>query len=307
MTLQQLEYVIALNKTRSFSKAAEECFVTQPTLSVQVNKLEDEAGIKIFDRSKKPMELTSQGIQFIDKAKKIVELANTLKSDVNTEKNDIKGKFRIGIIPTMAPYILPLLLHGFSNKYPDTKLVIEEMQSNFLIDYIKNDKLDIGILATPTNEKLIKEIPVFNESFLLYLPKDHELLNKTEVDPDDLDNEKLLTLSEGHCFRNQSLSICNVDLKKIDKKISYESGSLETLINLVDRGLGYSLIPELAVKSDLKRIRKFKKPAPTREVSIIVKNTFTKDALIEVIKDKISYSLPEQLLSKKAYKRIEWR
>jgi LysR family hydrogen peroxide-inducible transcriptional activator len=306
MTLQQLEYVVALNKHRNFVKAAEACFVTQPTLSFQINKLEEEADIKIFDRSKKPLRPTTSGELFIKKAQEIVELSKNLKNEINTQKDNIEGEFRIGIIPTMAPYILPILIQGFEQKYPKTRLVIEELKSHYIIEFLKQERIDIGIMATPTHEGNLIEIPVFNEPFVLYLPQGHSLLKEQKVDANKLEKEGLLTLAEGHCLRNQSLNICKIKDSELVKNIKYESSSIETLMNLVDRGLGYTLIPELAIKGNNPRIRKFFEPVPSREVSLVVKNTFNSDAILEILRTKISYSLPPSFISNKSYRRIEW-
>lgn len=306
MTLQQLEYVVALNKHRNFVKAAESCFVTQPTLSFQLSKLEEEANILIFDRSKKPLKPTKAGEFFISKAEKIINLSNSLKAEINEQKSIIEREFKIGIIPTMAPYILPILIQNFEQKYPKTRLVIEELKSHYIIDFIKQEKIDVGIMATPTNETTLREIAVFNEPFVLYLPQGHDFLKSHKVYEYQLSRDSFLTLAEGHCLRNQSLNICNIKDSDLVKNIKYESSSIETLMNLVDRGLGYTLIPELAVKNNNPRIRKFYDPVPSREVSLVVKDTFNYDLFLNILKDKISFSLPPSFISNKSTKTIKW-
>lgn len=309
MTIQQLEYIIALDNYRHFVTAAKKCFVSQPNLTMQVKKLESEIGIEIFDRESKPLKPTLAGEQIITKARQILAEVNHLKEFVSQEKESIKGTFIIGIIPTVAPYLAPMFLGAFNKLYPNTKLIVKELKTQEIIDSIKNNTIDIGLLVTPLNEIGVREIPVYYESFLFY----HQDVDafKTEIDTKKLDRSKLLLLNEGHCFREQALAICDFAEFDIDKQgFLYQSGSIEALINLVDKGLGYTLVPELAVlnRNDLKgKLKRFKGKQPTREVSFVVHNSFTKEKLLDILHQTIKENLPETIETKNRGVRVVWR
>ena len=215
MTLQQLEYVIALDKYRHFVKAAEHCFVSQPNLTMQVRKLEEEIGIIIFDRETKPLKPTKAGEQFIIKSREILSDVNDLKEFVSGEKDIIKGEYTIAVIPTLAASILPLFLNEILLENQDLSLNIIEMQTDDIIEELKNGKIDLGLLATPLGEKSIREIPIFNEPFMIYFNKDHELAKRKKIYAKNLKVDNLLLLDEGHCFREQTLALC--DLKRRSK------------------------------------------------------------------------------------------
>lgn len=310
MTLQQIEYIISLDNHKNFVKAAKQCLVTQPTLTMQIQKLENEIGFRIFDRNSKPVKPTKLGEQFISKARIIHREVNELKAMVEDDLNTLKGEFRLGIIPTLAPYLLPLFLPHFSEKYSETHLVIEELQSEDIIQKLKIGLLDIAILATPVFEKQLREIPVFVEPFLAYLEPENPLLNKKLIDSNDLDLEKILLLSEGHCFRNQTLNICKQKKTNGFQKFTYSSGSIETIKALVDKGLGYTLIPELSILPEgqnNKNIKRFNKPEPVREVSLLVHSGFTKELLLENIRKSITENLPENFSKNERFVRVKWR
>jgi len=309
MTLQQLEYIVALDTHRHFVNAAESCFVTQPTLTLQIKKLENEMGTLIFDRSKHPIEPTETGRQIINRARQILREVNGLKDYVNTEKDNLSGTFRVGVIPTIAPYLMPRFLKDFSDKNPDINLKIREMESEQIIHDIKHDLLDIGIMATPLDESNIREVPLYNEPFLLYIAEQHSLFTKTNITPEELPQQGLWLLTQGHCLRNQVLSLCNQKNNSKLENISYESGSIETLRNLVKNHMGYTLVPELSVfeeKND-DRIKRFAEPEPTREVSLVVHKGFTKEAVIENLRDSILKKIPESFVKAKKFHRIKWR
>lgn len=310
MTIQQLEYVVALDNERNFVRAAQRTFVTQPTLTMQLRKLEDETGFQIFNRSKKPISPTILGVRFIEKARQIIREINELKAMVSHETESVQGKFRIGIIPTMAPYLLPRFLPGFIQEHPETKLGIEEIQSETVISGLKNDLIDVGIMATPVYEKQLREIPLFNEPFLALFPGGDAHLSETLIDPDDLLTDQLLLLSEGHCFRNQTLNICKTDEEKHPRSFDYHSGSIETLKELVMKGIGYTLVPELSVTNEMdsnKNLRRFKTPVPSREVSLVVHRSFSKERFIEVLRDSILKNIPAHFSKNKGFFRVKWR
>lgn len=309
MTLQQLEYIVALDKHRHYVSAAESCFVSQPNLTMQVKKLEEEIGLKIFNRFKKPLQPTPAGEQIILKARQIIREIQQMKEFVNKQTESIAGKFQMAIIPTLAPYLIPLFLPEFISRYPDTHLSIQELQTDKIIEGINKGSIDIGVLVTPLDENSIREVPMFNEPFLLYLPEKHPYIKVKDIKPIDIDPESVLVLEEGHCFREQALQLCKSENLMNSSGFEYQSGSIEALKGLVKKGLGYTLVPELSVLKvmDDKHIRRFKKPEPIREVSIVVHNTFTKEKLIEAMHDTILESIPDSFKKINRYIRVRWR
>lgn len=309
MTLQQLEYVVALNNYRHFVNAADKCFVTQPTLTMQIKKLEDEIGMQLFDRSKTPLQPTKAGINFIEKAKSIIREVNELKEMVSSEKETIEGEFTLAIIPTIAPYLLPNFLNNFTKTYPKTILKIKEMQSHEIVAQLKNDELDLGILATPLLENSIREVPVYYEPFVLFLPRNHKLLNKEFVQGEEIRTEELLLLSEGHCFREQALEVCSYSGYQNQSAFRYESGSIETIKQMVSKGIGITLIPKLAILNDTdqKFSRPFVAPEPSREISIVTHKSFVKEKLIDIIHESMKASVPESMNKAQRRIRVVWR
>ncbi len=317
MTLQQLEYVVALDSYRHFVTAASKCFVTQPTLTMQVKKLEDEIGILLFNRKKTPLEPTKMGEKVILKARQILREANQLKEMVNQETDPglLEGTFRIGVIPTIAPYLLPGFLNKFLENHPRVSLTIEEMKSSDIIEKLKSDQLDLGLLVTPLEESQLREIPLYYEPFLVFASKAHQLLKEKKITPEHVQNAKgLLLLNQGHCFRNQVLNICDSNSSKSSENtsgLSYESGSIETIKNLIsaDAGEKFSLVPELAINSDVEAayFRKFTQPEPVREVSIVVHNSFTKEILIEQLRNEILNKVPKTFQTGKRFIKVKWR
>ncbi len=309
MTIQQLEYVVALNNYRHFVTAAEKCFITQPTLTMQIKKLEEEIGIQLFDRTKSPLTPTNAGINFIEKAKSIIREVNHLKEMVSDEKESTEGEFTLAVIPTIAPYLLPLFLNNFTSKNPKTFLNIKELQTHEIVKQLNNGELDLGILATPLLEPSIKEIPVYYEPFVLYVNKDHTLLNNGLIKGSDIKTEELLLLSEGHCFREQALEVCNYTGNKNHTGFHYESGSIETIKQMVDKGIGITLIPELAILNDkdLRYSKRFTNPEPKREISIVTHKSFAKERLIDIIHEAIKTAVPERMNKKERSIRVKWR
>ncbi len=310
MTLQQLEYIVALDTHRNFVRAADHCLVTQPTLTMQVHKLEEEIGFRLFDRTKKPLQPTSLGNHFIERSRRILREVNDLKAMVSDELESVEGEYRLGIIPTLAPYLLPLFLAGFTEKYPGIRLRIEEMQSEVIIDRLKSDRLDFAILATPLNEPFLREIPLFNEPFLVYLPEGHQLLDEERIQAESLSGKSLLLLEEGHCFRDQALNVCALKDEDDHLPFEYQSGSIETLMRLVDKNIGYTLVPELAVGEFYRknpRIMRFTEPEPTREISLVCTSTFSREKLLELLRSSIQQSVPGSFKRASHYIRVKWR
>ena len=297
MNLQQLEYVIAVDKYRHFAKAAESCFVTQPTLSMMIQKLEEEFELKIFDRAKKPVEPTKEGMEIITRAKELLARASSLKAFATELKGEIAGELHLGIIPTLAPYLLPLFLKSFAEKNPDLKVFIKEMVTNEIIEKLKTGELDIGLLATPLSEASISEHPVFYEEFYAYSSVISTSNKKKLLLPVEIDLNQLWLLEEGHCMRNQVFNLC--ELKKQDiksDKLHYEAGSIETLINLVDNSSGITIVPYLATlllkSSQQKNLQQFADPKPVREISLVTIKDFPRKKLLENLGNSIIEVVP---------------
>ena len=308
MTIQQLEYIVALDNHRHFVTAANSLYVTQPTLTMQVKKLEEEIGMKLFDRDRKPMKPTPAGEQIILMARNVLREMEQMKTFVSGETESLEGNFTIGIIPTLAPYLLPLFLPKFLKENTGTRLKIQELRTEEILLRLTKGTVDIGLLVTPLDNKVIREIPLFYEPFLLYLPEGHALADVKKLTADHVEPDDMLFLEEGHCFREQALNICYRREKKRQQNFEYASGSIETLKKLVRQGLGYTLVPELSVVAELdeKNIRRFVSPEPVREVSMVVHHTFTKEALIEKFHDSILEVLPARFKKFKRFMRVKW-
>ncbi|WP_405369259.1 LysR substrate-binding domain-containing protein [Nonlabens sp. Asnod2-A12] len=307
MTLQQLEYVVALDTYRHFVTAADKCFVTQPTITIQVKKLEDEIGFSIFDKRKSPFQPTELGVMFIQKSKVILREVGDLKNMVTTELNNIDGVYRMGIIPTISPYLIPLISGSFSDKYPNAVLKIKEMQSDDIIAALQKKEIDLGILVTPLNEPSIREIKMYNEPFVFYGQNSDKLKNKSSITAGEIESIKNVWLLEnGHCFRNQVLNICNNTDN--NKSIKFQSGSIEALKKMVDNYGGYTLVPEMAISpKDAGCSIPFVEPKPIREVSMVTHHSFSKDILIEALRDEILEKIPADFIKNKNFMKINWR
>lgn len=310
MTIQQLEYIIAVDKHRHFGHAAESCFVTQPTLSAQVNKLEKELGVILFDRSKMPVIPTEIGSTIIEQAKKVTSHSKGIFELVSQLKGDVSGVIKIGIIPTLAPYLLHRFIRVFLEKYPNVQLQVEDLITEEILKRLKNDEIDLGIIVTPLEEPGFLEKPMFYEKFYAYLSKDHPLLKKERLDINDLENADMWVLQQGHCFRDQVLNLCN-KTKFHRMNFHYESGSLEGLKNMVNKYQGITLLPELATfdltEEEKLRLRRFDKEEPTREVSIILTRSFLKKKLVELLYNEITASIPQPMTSKAHGKIVRFK
>jgi len=312
LTLVQLEYIVALDNYRHFAVAAEKCFVTQPTLSIQIQKLEDTLSVIIFDRSKHPVEPTEIGLKIIDQARLILSESKKIGALIDDEKHEIRGEIKIGVLPTLAPYLIPLFVSPFVEKYPLTSLQVSEFTTDTLISNIKNDQVDVGLLISPIQDPELVEYSLFYEPFFVYVSHRHPLYKNQTIDPEGLQTDGLWLLNEGHCFRNQTLNICHTDLKKqSNNRVLYESGSLEALKKMVDKRGGFTLLPELFMldmsKDDKSKVRSFKDPVPTREVSMVVKKSFMKKNLLEALHKEILNCLPPILATRKSTNVIKFR
>lgn len=312
MTISQLRYIIALDTHQSFSKASKACYVTQPTLSMQIHKLEEEIGITLFDRSKQPVKPTELGKQVIAQARVIIQEANRLNQLISDRTEEIKGELKIGIIPTVAPYLLPRFIKSFTEDHPTIHLVAKELKTEDIIEALRKETIDAGILVTPLHERGIIEEPLFYEAFTVYASTRHPISQKETIHPADLDPGDIWLLNEGHCFRDQTINLCAHGQDHATRQnFEFESGSLETLKNLVDQEYGYTLMPEMALQKvrNSKRavIRHFAEPAPLREVSMVVNRTFLKKKLIKALERTIKKSVPRHMLQKDRGMIVEYK
>ncbi|GAB5557245.1 MAG: LysR substrate-binding domain-containing protein [Schleiferiaceae bacterium] len=302
MTITQLQYIVAVDNYRHFAKAAEACHVTQPTLSMQIHKLEEELGVLLFDRSKQPVKPTDLGQKIIEQARTIINESEKVFQLTQEATGHFEGTFKLGIIPTISPFLLPRFAKKISAKMPDVEIVIEELQTEQIIEKLRKDQLDAGILATPLDEQSIVERPVYYEPFTAYVPQGHRLANEEFILNSELSPDDMLLLNEGHCFRNSVLNLCGKPGVTAHSNIQFESGQFDTLIKLADNGFGMTLIPYLAAL-DLEgehrgHVKPIADPKPTREISLVYSRTQLKINLIETLANIIQSSIPEKLLEK---------
>ena len=300
ITLTQLEYIVAIDEYRHFATAAEKCFVTQPTLSMQIKKLEDELGVIIFDRSRQPVVPTDLGAKLIEQARMTLSATQRIKEIIQEEQQEVEGTLKIGIIPTLAPYLLPVFIGPYIRKYPAVKVEVEELVSEEIIRRLKRDMLDVGLFVTPYHDEKIVERPVFYEEMLVYAHPDSELLKKKEVGHEDIVTSDIWMLGNGHCFRNQVVNLCEMSASQHKNlPFEFESNSLETLMRIVDVEGGFTLIPELALQymspEKKKQVRSIANTKPLREVSVIYSRHFTKQRLITLLCDEIKSVVPAHM------------
>lgn len=292
MTITQLQYVIAVAAYKNFTLAAEKSFVTQPTLSMQVQKLEEELDVILFDRSKKPLEITEVGAKIIAQAKNIVNEASRIKDIVEQDKGFVGGVFVLGIIPTIMPTLLPMFLKNFINKYPEVNLIIKEQNTDQLIESLKDGSIDAAIAATPLENEELQEKPLYYEPFVGYVPKEHRLHKQAQLKAEDLDLSEVLLLRDGHCFRDGIINLCQASKNNKTDHFQLQSGSFETLVHLADEGLGMTLLPYLNTldlnPNKQKSLRHFKAPSPAREVSLIYHKRGLKIQITEALHEVIS-------------------
>lgn len=312
ITLTQLEYIVAIDEYRHFATAAEKCFVTQPTLSMQIKKLEDELGVIIFDRSRQPVVPTDLGAKLIEQARMTLSATQRIKEIIQEEQQEVEGTLKIGIIPTLAPYLLPVFIGPYIRKYPAVKVEVEELVSEEIIRRLKRDMLDVGLFVTPYHDEKIVERPVFYEAMLVYAHPDSELLKKKEVGHEDIVTSDIWMLGNGHCFRNQVVNLCEMSASQHKNlPFEFESNSLETLMRIVDVEGGFTLIPELALQymspEKKKQVRSIANTKPLREVSVIYSRHFTKQRLITLLCDEIKSVVPAHMLKRDRGMIVEWK
>ncbi|HSN09737.1 MAG TPA: LysR substrate-binding domain-containing protein, partial [Hanamia sp.] len=275
---------------------------TQATLSMMIKKLEEELDVKIFDRSRQPVVPTEIGIKIIAQAKIIVQENNRLKEMVQEEQAELKGELRIGIIPTLAPYLLPLFMNSFLKKYPSVKLKISEFTTDQIIHKLEQHSLDAGLLSTPLNQTSLREEALFYEQFVVYASSGEKILKKKFVLANDIDVNRLCLLEEGHCLRSQVFNLCELRNKEQEfRQLDFETGSIETLKRIVEVDQGITILPMLALKAmtakQKQNIRYFKAPVPVREVGLVTYRYFVKEKLIQSLKDEILTHIPAEMKS----------
>jgi LysR family hydrogen peroxide-inducible transcriptional activator len=297
MTLTQLKYITAVADSKTFASAAQQCNVTQPTMSMQIQKLEDTLGVMIFDRSRSPVRVTEIGERIIQQARNILRESTKVTEMISDEANNITGQFKLGIIPTVAPLLLPKFLNSFLSGYPDLKITIDELHTNTIIDYLNRDIIDAGILALPLDEENLKEIPLYEEDFVGLVSSEHRLYERETITPEDLSAKDLLLLKEGHCFRDQVLQVCKAvdEIEQKNHNIVFEAGSLETLTNLVESGYGMTLIPNMAAKQfqngRSNNIKPFEGDKPKRVIGIVHQRSYLKRSIIDALQNTVIKSL----------------
>jgi LysR family hydrogen peroxide-inducible transcriptional activator len=298
MTLVQLEYMIAVDTWRHFATAAAKCFVTQPTLSMQIQKLEEELGVRLFDRSKVPVVPTVEGVEIIQQARVVLKEAERLGEIVRERKGEMVGELRLGILPTVAPYLLPMFLSSFLQHYPGIRLKVTELTTETIVERLKKNLLDAGLLVTPLHEPGIFEEPLFYEEFVVYVSPAEPAYRKRYVLADDIDVRHLWLLEEGNCMRSQIMHLCELKSRvQGEDNFQYEAGSIETLKKMVEMHNGITILPELAL-ADLsapqqKLVRHFKAPVPVREVSLVTHRNFVKQRILAALREEILRSVPE--------------
>lgn len=303
MTLQQMEYIVAVDKYRHFAKAAESCGISQSTLSSLVQKLEIELDVTIFDRNSHPVKPTAVGEEIISRAKLLLFNAAQVKELVATRKGESVGKVSLGITSTVAPYLLPKMLKYLSANHPDIELHIEEARVSTLVSQLERGELDIALLATPLNNGDLLEIPVYQERLMAYVSPDEPIYNDPDLQTGRLPVESVWVLREGYCPHRGVFPFCNY---RAERQAVYEAGSVETLIKIVDENGGYAIIPELHVpllrKCQQANVRVLTNPEPNREIAFVVHRNFVRERLLNILADAIRTVIPPAMINKRLKK-----
>lgn len=303
MNLQQLEYIVAVDTHRHFVTAAQKCFVTQATLSMMIKKIEEELGAVIFDRSKQPVEPTEIGRKIVAQARVVLHESKRLAGIVKQEQQELKGELRVGIIPTLAPYLVPLFIGPFLDRYPQIRLKIYELTTPEITKKLEQQALDVGLLALPLHNPSFREDLLFHEEFVLYASVNEKLISRKRILPKDIDVSRLWLLEEGHCLRSQVIDLCHLKRRKSAlHQLDFETGSLETLKKLVDLNGGVTILPGLALKdmtpAQLKRTRHFHAPPPGRQIGFVTYRFFMKESLIRALKEMVMAALPKSMTAR---------
>ena len=304
MTLQQLEYILAVERYRHFGRAAEACNVTQPTLSAMIGKLEEELNAKLFDRNRQPICPTPVGEQVLRQAKEVLAQADSIKDIVEEEKHSLNGTFRVGILPTIAPYLLPRFFPQLMKKYPTLDIRVREMKTHEIKEALLQGDIDAGILAQIEGLEEFEQTHLFYEKYEGYVSREDALFAKETLRTSDVASSRdLWLLDEGHCFRDQMVRFCQMKSSQTSQ-LAYNLGSMETFMRMVESGKGITFIPELAVMQlsgeQKELVRPFAIPVPTRQLILITNRNFIRQTLLDVIVKEIQASVPKEMLKMKA-------
>lgn len=298
MNIQQLEYILAVEQFRHFAKAAEHCHVTQPTLSMMIQKLEDELGVKLFDRTTQPVKPTSAGSKVIEQARIVLYQTSLIKDIVKEEEQSLSGTFRLAVLPTIAPYLLPRFFAQLTERYPDLDIRILEMKTAPSLAALQRGEIDAAIIANQPKEPQLQAKTLFYEQFFGYVAKGDPLFKKSLIRTADISDEHLWLLDEGHCFRDQLLRFCQMEKVKV-RQAAYRLGSMETFMRMVESGNGVTFIPQLATyqlsHEQQELVRPFAIPKPTREIMWVTRTDFVRHAIAQIIVESIRQAVPKEL------------
>ena len=300
MTLQQLEYVLAVNSLRHFARAAEQCRVTQPTLSMMIQKLEEELDIRIFDRGVQPVQPTAAGKRVIEKAQEVLYQASLIKDIIREEEQSLKGAFRLAVLPTIAPYLLPRFFPRLMAAYPGLEIQVFEMKTNDSLAALQNGSVDAALLATKIEDKQLRSEILYYEPFYGYVSRNEPAFKKELIRTSDIDGERLWLLDEGHCFRDQLVRFCQLEAVKVHQA-SYRLGSMETFMRMVESGEGITFIPGLVLeqlsREQQELVRPFAVPRPVRAVELVVRTDFVRYAVLDLLRETIRKAVPQEMLA----------
>ena len=303
MTIQQLEYILAINKFRHFAKAAEYCRVTQPTLSMMVQKLEDE----LFDRSSQPVRPTSAGMKVLEQAQRVLYQASLIKDIVTEEKESVRGSFRLAVLPTIAPYLLPRFLQHLAEEHKDLDIRIQEMQTAPTLSALLKGEIDAAIIANQPIESELQGHFLYYEEFFGYVSRNEPIFEKDKIRTTDINDERLWLLDEGHCFRDQLMRFCQREKARVNQA-AYRFGSLETFMHMVESGYGMTFIPELATlqlsQEQQEMVRPFAIPKPTREIYFVTRKDFIRHSLSKILIEHIQEAVPKDMLRLRAGQKV---
>jgi LysR family transcriptional regulator, hydrogen peroxide-inducible genes activator len=310
MTITQMEYTVAVDKHGSFITAADKCHVTQPTLSMQIQKLEEELGIKIFDRNHHPIMVTEMGAEIIAQMRNALLEVGKVYQLLSNKKEEIKGKLNVGILPTIAPYLLPKILKTFFATYPDFQLQIFELHTEALVKRLKDDKLDLAIITTPLGEKELKETALYFEPYVAYLGNEHNLLQSKNIKPKQINGGELWTLNDEHCMQFQAMQLCDNSQNRNNSnvRLQYQTGTIASLVKMVENNGGVTIIPELCLEDflehQLENVRYFEEPQPVRQISYVTNKYFIKNKLAQAFIKHTLAQIPDSMKAQKVKQNI---
>lgn len=310
-SFSQLEYIVALDTHGNFKIASEHCYITQPTLSMQIKKMEEELGVVLFDRSKQPVIPTDIGKDVIAQARIILTERDKVQEIVDVHQDQIQGDLHLGVIPSVAPYLVPLFIVEMNKKHPNLFIHVHDMLTEELIGALRKEVIDVAILVTPIESKQILTRALYYEEIALYVSSDHSFYTMDKISLEQLNRNEMWMLREGHCFRNQSLNLCGAaEAEQGERRFAFETGSIETLMKMVDLQGGYTLIPEMVISNipPEKRggIKWLGGNSPHREVSIAVYRNLSKRRRIQALENTIKSSIPSSMLELSNGEIVHW-